>query len=157
MGFDDEVWDSQLLETTREMCKEFIGSYGYEDWDDLEGMETGDKIYNGYSLCYRMTLQIRNVFMAGANPYAPTELQVKKNNLETRKETLQLAGSVLKKGDDKRRIIGLIGETDKAIKDVEDQIIAELERKKKEREAEQERKKKERARSPDVFHWGCRV
>ena len=52
MGFDDEVWDSQLLETTREMCKEFIGSYGYEDWDDLEGMETGDKIYNGYSLCY---------------------------------------------------------------------------------------------------------
>ena len=148
MGFDDEVCDSNLLETTREMCGKMIGSYGYENWDDLEGMETGKHVYNGYSLCYRMLHPIHTVMMSGANPTQPTELQVKRNNLLVRDECLKLARQKYMGRDEELRekMESLIDDNSIAITDVEAQM-----------EAENERKKKERARSPDVVHWGCRV
>ena len=64
MGFDDEVFDNEVKEKIIEALKPLIGLYDYEDWDDLEGMEEGDKVYCAYSLIYRQLYNLSEVFFS---------------------------------------------------------------------------------------------
>ena len=50
MGFDDILFDNRIEEKTKTMLNELIGCYDYENWDDLESMETGTQTYSAYSL-----------------------------------------------------------------------------------------------------------
>ena len=92
MGFDDEVYDNEVKEKIIEALKPLIGLYDYEDWDDLEGMEEGYKVYCPYSLIYRQLYNLSQVFFAGSHPphLRPSDEMVARNKLMTRKEALQL-------------------------------------------------------------------
>ena len=52
MGFDDILFDNRIEEKTKTMLNELIGCYDYENWDDLESMETGTQTYSAYSLIW---------------------------------------------------------------------------------------------------------
>ena len=91
MGFDDILFDYEVKKEIIEALKPLIGQYDYEDWDDLEGMEEGDKVYCAYSLIYRQLYNLSQVFFAGSmGPSTPSDEMVARNKLMTRKEALQL-------------------------------------------------------------------
>ena len=90
MGFDDSVFDSGLKDKTKETCKDLIGAYNYEDWDNLDNMETGKSMYNGYSLCYRMLYAINHVMLVGSCSRSVSQYQLERLKLHTRKDVLEL-------------------------------------------------------------------
>ena len=57
MGFDDILFDNRIEEKTKTMLNELIGCYDYENWDDLESMETGTH-YSAYSLIWSQLYNI---------------------------------------------------------------------------------------------------
>ena len=90
MGFDDILWDNDIKEKTKEILRPLIGKYDHEDWDDLEGMETGEKVYSAYSLIYKQIHAINYTMMVGASPFAPTPEMKERVVKNTREEVLQL-------------------------------------------------------------------
>ena len=118
MGLDDMIFDSKLLDKTKENCKDLIGAYDYENWDNLEAMEhlDGATYYNGYSVCFRMIYPIHHVMMAGSIPFPLTSEHLRFLKLQTRLDVLEL--SIPKQDineNNKRKIIKYMEETKSAL------------------------------------------
>ena len=77
MGFDDILFDNRIEEKTKTMLNELIGCYDYENWDDLESMETGTH-YSAYSLIWSQLYNINFVMMVGMSPFAPNPEMIQK-------------------------------------------------------------------------------
>jgi len=74
MGLDDIIHDKDLIRTTIDNLRPIINvQYKYEDWHDLDSMETGGHLYNAYSLAFAQVHAINIVMMTGSMPFAPTD------------------------------------------------------------------------------------
>ena len=89
MGFDDILFDNRIEEKTKTMLNELIGCYDYENWDDLESMETGTH-YSAYSLIWSQLYNINFVMMVGMSPFAPNPEMIQKLKKKDRKEVLEM-------------------------------------------------------------------
>ena len=90
MGFDDAIFDENIEAKTKKILGELVGQYDYETWDDLDAMETGDKVYCAYSLIWRQLYNINLVMIVGACPVAPPPEMIAKMKLRIRKEVLEM-------------------------------------------------------------------
>ena len=90
MGFDDILFDNRIEEKTKTMLNELIGCYDYENWDDLESMETGTQTYSAYSLIWSQLYNINFVMMVGMSPFAPNPEMIQKLKKKVRKEVLEM-------------------------------------------------------------------
>ena len=89
MGFDDILFANRIEEKTKTMLNELIGCYDYENWDDLESMETGTH-YSAYSLIWSQLYNINFVMMVGMSPFAPNPEMIQKLKKKVRKEVLEM-------------------------------------------------------------------
>jgi hypothetical protein len=90
MGFDDDVRDDAIKEKTIGILRPLIGQYNYENWDDIDAMETGDHVYNSYSLLFKQIHAINYVMMVGSMPVAPTDKHKELCKKITRMNVLQV-------------------------------------------------------------------
>lgn len=90
MGFDDIVFDNRIEQKTKTMLNGLIGYYDYENWDDLESMETGTQVYSAYSLIWRQLYNINLVMMVGMSPFGPNPEMKQKLKKHVRKQVLEM-------------------------------------------------------------------
>jgi len=98
MGFDDILFDQEVLEKTKKICQDIVSedrvgrNYHHEEMLDLQSLEENEKIvkYNAYSLCYHMLLPVGMANCIGAQPdgrrhplcVAHTKLQTRLHAIE---------------------------------------------------------------------------
>ena len=108
MGLDDIIHDADLIKSTIDNLRPIIGQYKYEDWHDLDSMETGGHLYNAYSLAFAQVYAINIVMMTGAMPFAPTDEHREHCRKMTRITVLQVFFDEVDDEDIKDQILDLI-------------------------------------------------
>jgi len=97
MGFDDILYDNQLLQKTKRNCMEIISGrgvgtkYHHDQMSDIETLERNEEnvCYNAYSLAYNMILPVIQAQMLGMLPKGMTKGQLKFSKLRARHEAVE--------------------------------------------------------------------
>jgi len=124
MGFDDNLFESDVLEQLKETLKCAVGYH--EDWDNIDKMEN-EHCYKGYSFIYKILYQYHYVMFQGVNGNSikDDELTMRRLQLYTRRDTLQMyvdkfGGGITRKHqwdyDVRMKIMDLSVQCDKDIK-----------------------------------------
>ena len=108
MGLDDIIHDADLIKSTIDNLRPIIGQYKYEDWHDLDSMETGGHLYNAYSLAFAQVYAINIVMMTGSMPFAPTDEHREHCRKMSRITVLQVFFDEVDDEDIKDQILDLI-------------------------------------------------
>ena len=108
MGLDDIIHDADLIKSTIDNLRPIIGQYKYEDWHDLDSMETGGHLYNAYSLAFAQVYAINIVMMTGGMPGKPTDKHREHCRKMSRITVLQVFFDEVDDEDIKDQILDLI-------------------------------------------------